>query len=64
MASIADGLISLLGGLYVTLIAFGAVRASKDPAKEAAWRLKWVPFLKIAGPLIMVFGAWNIVRGL
>jgi hypothetical protein len=63
MASVVDGLISFLGGLYCTLIAFGVVRASKDAAKEAAWRAKWSPFLKIAGPLVMAFGIWNMFRG-
>ena len=62
MASLIDGLISFLGGLYCTLVAFGVVRVSKDPAKEAAWRATYGIFMKIAGPLIMAFGIWAMVR--
>jgi len=63
-ASIIDGALTLAAGGYVSLIGLGAVSVSKDKKKDEEWRQKWGGFIKIAGPLIAVWGAYNIVRGL
>ncbi len=51
-----EGLIPLLGGLYAFLLARGVLRASKDSAKNDAWRRKWGRLLKWLAPLVMLFG--------
>jgi len=63
-ASMIDGLLSLAAGVYCSLVGFGVVSPSKDKIKGEAWRKKWGGFMKIAGPLIAVWGAYNIVRSL
>jgi len=59
-----DGLLTIAAGIYVCLITFGAVRLSKDKAKEEEWRKKWGGVLKVAGPLLLIWGLFSVVRGL
>ncbi len=64
MPSIIDGLISVLGGTYCTLVGFGIVRPSKDPDKAKAFVAKYGTFMKIAGLAVVAFGALSIARGI
>jgi hypothetical protein len=63
-ASIIDGSLTLAAGVYVSLVGFGVVSASKDKKKGEEWRKKWGVFMKIAGPLIAIWGVFSLVRGL
>lgn len=52
-----EGLIPLVGGVYGFLLANGTLpRNPKDPEKMALWRRKYGAVLKIACPLLVVFG--------
>jgi hypothetical protein len=51
-----EGLIPLLIGLYMFLLARGVFPAGKDAAKGEAWRRKWGPLLTWISPLVMLFG--------
>jgi hypothetical protein len=62
--AIIDGLLSLAAGVYCALVGFGVVSPSKDKIKGEAWRKKWGGFMKIAGPLIIAFAIFTIVRAL
>jgi hypothetical protein len=60
--SIIDGTLTVAGGVYVSLVAFSVIYPGNEKAKLAAVRAKWGGVLKVAGPLIIVFGIFNIVR--
>jgi len=64
MASLIDGLITLLCGIYASLVGFGVVTVGKNKAKSDEWRKKWGRFMKIAGPLIALLGIFNILKGI
>ena len=51
-----DGIIPLLGGIYCTLLGFGIIAPGKNPEKNAQWLAKFGTFMKIGGPLLIVFG--------
>jgi hypothetical protein len=59
-----DGILSLALGVWVTLIGFGRTSLSKDKVKAEAFMERWGSFFKVAGPLIVLWGLFNIVRGL
>jgi len=59
-----DGIIPLALGVWVTLIGFGRTSLSKDKAKAEAFMERWGAFFKVAGPLIVLWGLFNVVRGL
>ena len=59
-----DGLLTVAAGIYVCLITFGVVRLSKDKAKEEEWRNKWGGIMKFAGPLLLIWGLFSVLRGL
>jgi len=61
---IIDGLLTIAAGIYACLIAFGAVRLSKDNAKEDEWRKRWGGVIKIAAPLLVICGLFSVMRGL
>jgi len=57
-----QGLIPLLGGIYAYLLANGTLpRNPKDPQKMALWRRKFGLMMKIAGPILVVFGILEIL---
>lgn len=64
VSTLIDGIITLALETWVALIGFGVVSPSKDKKKGEEWRQKYGGFMKVAGPLIAAFGAYNIVRGL
>ena len=51
-----EGVIPILGGTFVYLIAIGRYNPSRDPAKGEEWRRKWGPKLKILAPIVIFFG--------
>ncbi len=59
-AAAIDALVSLAGGIYVCLIGFGVVCPSKNREKAEIWRKKWGGFLRVAGPLIALWGAYQL----
>jgi hypothetical protein len=46
------------------LLGFKVVTISSHPEKSIAWHQKWGLFMKIAGPLVALWGAYNFVRAL
>lgn len=55
MAKQIDILISLAGGVYVTLLAFRVIGpAPEADLKTDAWHKKWGRSMKIIGPLLLI----------
>jgi hypothetical protein len=63
-ASIIDGVLSAAAGIYVTLVGFRVFPLTKDKEKQEAVLAKWGKLLKLGGPLIVLWGVYNIVSGL
>jgi len=63
-ASIIDGVLSAAAGIYVTLVGFRVFPLTKDKEKQEAVLAKWGNLLKLGGPLIVLWGVYNIVSGL
>jgi hypothetical protein len=55
------GLIPLLGGVYSVLVAFCGRRVSKNPQANEQWLQQYGPWLKILGPLVILFGLAELV---
>ncbi len=56
-----QGLIPIFAGVYLFLMANGTLpKNPKDPAATEAWREKWGKFLKIACPLLVIFGGLQL----
>jgi hypothetical protein len=51
-----SGLISIAGGAYGLLAAFGVVRVSKDPSANEVWLRKFGSLLKVISPVVLLFG--------
>ena len=63
VAALIDGVIPLAGGLYMSLIGFDVMRPSRaEPQKLAEWMRRWGTFMRIGGPLIAMFGVFQIAR--
>ncbi len=57
-----QGLIPLLGGIYGYLLTNGTLpRRPKDPEKMALWRRKFGPMMKIAAPILVIFGILELL---
>jgi hypothetical protein len=57
-----QGLIPLAAGIYSYLLAKGTLpRHPQDPDKAALWRRKFGPMMTVLGPLLVVFGALQLV---
>jgi len=50
------GLIPLLGGVYCVLVAFRVVPVSKNPQANEQWLQKYGTWLKVLGPIVILFG--------
>ena len=59
MYELIDGTISILGGVYVFLAAIGKLPMSKDEQKSQEWIEKYGRTMKIAGPLLILFGLYR-----
>ena len=46
--------ITLLGGVYMLLMSFGVLRASKDPDVDARWRRDRAPLMRVAAIVMVV----------
>ncbi len=57
-----DGLISLVLGLWITLIGFKVTSLSDDQAKAEEFARKWGFLFKIAGPIIVLWGLYSLMR--
>jgi hypothetical protein len=52
-----QGLIPILGGIYGLLLAQGVLpRNPSDPERMALWRRKFGGMMRVAGPLVILFG--------
>ncbi len=50
-------LITILGGLYLTLLAYRIIpKKPKDPEKFELWHKKFGKLLKILGPFLILWG--------
>jgi hypothetical protein len=56
-----DGLIPFVVGVYVALAGFGVVRMHKDPEKAAANLKKFGTLFKVLGPLVALWGLYQII---
>ncbi|WP_223788330.1 hypothetical protein [Marinicella meishanensis] len=57
-----SGLIPLLGGLYLTLLAHRVLpRKIKDPAKHELWHKKFGHSAKYLGPFLMLAGLLELL---
>jgi hypothetical protein len=57
-----EGLIPLLGGLYVLLMARGIVPVGNDPEKAEQWRKRWGRTINWVAPITMIFGILLLFR--
>ncbi len=64
MALNYEGLIPILAGAYLFLLAHGTLPAGKDPAKAEQWRKQWAGTLKWLAPLVVLFGVALLLRWL
>jgi len=56
-----SGLIPLLGGLYLTLLAHRVLpRKIKDPERHELWHKKFGYSAKYLGPFLMIFGVLRL----
>ena len=51
-----SGLIPIAGGMYVLLAVFRVVRLSKNSEANELWLRKFGPMMKVAGPIVILFG--------
>jgi hypothetical protein len=56
-----DGLISLLGGIYGTLLGLGVIKIQRDPENAAAYLKQYGIVLKILGPLVSLWGLYLVI---
>ncbi len=64
ISTLIDGLISLALGIWMLLLGFKVVTISTNTEKSIAWHQKWGLFMKITGPLVTLWGAYNFGRAL
>ncbi len=65
MATIIESAIPLLGGIYATLLGFRVV--GKKPLESLEydrWHERFGPMLRVLGPLVVLFGVFQLVLGL
>ena len=57
-----EGLIPLAGGVYGWLFVTGTLpKHPKNPEKMAAWRQKYGTIVKVICPLLVIFGALQLI---
>jgi hypothetical protein len=56
------GLVEVAIAIYFYLLAFGAVKASKDAQKNAEWLAKYRTLLKVAATVILLYGLASTFR--
>ena len=57
-----DGLIPILGGIYLLLIVYRVVpRKPKDPEKMELWHRKFDKMMKVLGPFLIGFGLLELL---
>ena len=57
-----NGIIPVIGGIYVTLLAHGYLpRKPRDPERLALWRKKFGRMMKILGPILIVSGLVTLI---
>jgi len=61
---IIDGLITLALGVWFSLVAYGVIPLTKDKQKADEFRRKCGGLAKVLGPLVALFGIYNVLRGI
>ena len=57
-----EGLIPLAGGVYGWLLVTGTLpKHPKNPEKMAAWRQRYGTIVKVICPLLVIFGALQLI---
>ena len=56
------GLVEVVIGVYLYLLAFGIVKASKNAQKNAEWLAKYRTLLKVAATVILLYGLASSFR--
>jgi hypothetical protein len=57
-----DVILALGLGVWMVLLGFKVVTINRDPEKSAAWYQRWGLLMKIGGPLVFLWGVYNLVR--
>jgi hypothetical protein len=61
MADLVEGLIPILGGAFVLLMARGLLpRKPKDPERMELWRRKYGRTMTVVGAFLIVFGLLKV----
>jgi hypothetical protein len=55
-----EGLIPLLGGVYFLLVGLRVLRVSKNPEANELWLRKFGTWMKIIGPILIIFGLADV----
>jgi hypothetical protein len=55
-----EGFIPLLGGIAVTLLAYGYLKP-KDSEQFASWQKRFGPMMRVVGPLTIIYGLFLFV---
>jgi hypothetical protein len=64
LPTIIDGVMSIGGGAYICLLAFGFVAPGRDKERSEAFLKRWGTLLKVGGPLIIVWGLYDVIHGI
>ena len=57
-----DTFVSSILCIYVNLVAWGIINASKNPEKNKIWLDQWGNYLKICGAFLLFFTIYSIFK--
>lgn len=64
-AALVDGAIPILGGIWGTLAGYRFIgKQPGESPKHDDWHRRFGPMMRIVGPLLIVFGLFQMARGL
>jgi Na+/melibiose symporter-like transporter len=61
--SVINGVLTLLGGLFISLVAYGVIPLPQDSPNARQTLQSWRTFMRIVGPLLTVWGIYLLVQG-
>lgn len=61
--SLINGLLALLGGVFISLVAYGVLPLPKDSHTARQTLQSWSTFMRIVGPLLTLWGIYLLVQG-
>ena len=62
MFELMDGVISIVGGVVCYLIATGKLKTGKAQNDSANWLSRNEKLLKIAAPVLIIFGVFRLLQ--